>query len=91
MGIKDSLANQGFRIFGPPPPKGAPRVEAWKYVRRIYVRLLPVTVPLWVVVALEGGPTWLWIVLGISTLTWLQGLISVSLRIRRLQSTPPDG
>lgn len=66
-------------------------MDAWKYVRRIYIRLLPFTVPLWLLVALQGGPTWLWIVLGIGAVTWLQGFISVSLRIKRLRSVPPDG
>lgn len=81
---------QGFRIFGPPPGKGAPKVEAWKYVRRIYIRLLPFTVPLWVLVALQRAPAWLWIVLAVSAVTWLQGFLSVSLRIRRLRAAPPE-
>jgi hypothetical protein len=42
-----------------------------------------VTVPVWILVALNGGPTWLWIVLGVGAATWLQGFISVNLRIRR--------
>jgi hypothetical protein len=91
MLMSNWLAKEGFRIFGAPPPKGAPKVEAWKYVRRIYVRLLPFTVPLWVLVPLAGAPTWLWIVLGVGALTWLQGFGSVSLRIKRLQGVPPDG
>lgn len=91
MGITDSLAKQGFRIYGPPPPKGAPTIETWRFVRRIYTRSFQFTVPLWILVALDGGPTWLWIVLGIGAATWLLGFISVNLRIRRLHTNPPDG
>jgi hypothetical protein len=91
MGIKESLAKQGVRMFGSPPPKGAPKVEAWMYVRRIYSRSLLFTVPIWIVLALDGGPSWQWILFGISAATWLQGFISVNLRIRRLRNLPPDG
>jgi hypothetical protein len=91
MGIRESLAKQGVRIYGPPPAKGAPKVESWIFVRRIYIRLLLFTVPLWVLVALTDPATWLWIVLGVSAVTWLQGFISVNVRIRRLRNTPPDG
>lgn len=45
MGIVESLAKQGVRIVGPPPPKGAPKVETWMFVRRIYRRVLLFTVP----------------------------------------------
>jgi hypothetical protein len=84
-----SLAKLGFRIFGPPPPKGCPKIETWKYIRRLYTRLLPFTVPMWILIALRGGPTWLWIALGVSALAWLQGFISVNLRIIKLRNDAP--
>lgn len=90
MRIVESLARQGVRIVGPPPPKGAPKVQTWRFVRRFYIRMLLITVPVWIVVAFDGAPTWLWIVLGISAASWLQGFISVNLRIRRLRNVPPE-
>lgn len=91
VGIRDSIGKQSTRIYGPPPPKSAPEVERWIFVRRIYSRVVLFTVPLWITLALNGGPTWLWIVLGVGAATWLQGFISVNLRIRRLRRAPPDG
>jgi hypothetical protein len=85
------LTNQSVRIFGPPPPNDAPKVQTWMFVRRIYSRMLLFVVPAWILIALDGSPTWLWIALGISAVTWLQGFISVNLRIKRLRSNPPDG
>jgi hypothetical protein len=90
MGLTESLAKQGFRIFGPPPPDGAPKVESWLFVRRIYTRLLLFTVPMWVLIAVSGGPMWLWIALAVSAAMWLQGFIAVNVRIRRLRDVPPD-
>ena len=85
------LTKQSLRIFGPPPPKGAAKVQTWMFVRRIYSRMLLFVVQAWILIALDDGPTWLWIAFGVSAATWLQGFISVNLRIRRLRSTPPDG
>ncbi len=91
MSIVERLANYGARITGPPPPKGAPKVAAWIFLRRLYCRMLLLTVPVWVIVVLDGAPTWVWIVLGVSAAIWLQGFISVNLRIRKLRNAPPDG
>lgn len=91
MGIVERLAKYGARITGPPPPKGAPKVDAWIFVRRFYSRMFLLTVPVWIILALDGAPTWLWIVLGVSAAIWLQGFISVNLRIRKLRNVPPDG
>ena len=85
------LARQSTRIFGPSPPKDAPKIETWRFVRRIYARTLLFAIPAWIVIALDDGPVWLWILFGISAVTWLQGFISVNRRIRRLRSSPPDG
>lgn len=90
MGIRETLDKQGFRIFGPPPPKDAPRVETWIYVCRIYRRLLPHWVLLWAIVVLSGAPTWIVILFGISAAGWIVGLISLNLFIRRLRSAPPS-
>ena len=87
----DSLAKQSARIFGPPPPKDAPKVEAWIFVRRIYTRLLVFLVPLWILISLADVPLWLKIVFGISAVTWLCGFMSVNTRIRKLRSKTPGG
>lgn len=91
MGMKELLARQSTRIFGPPPAKDAPKVETWKYVRRIYARTLLFAIPAWIVIALGNEPIWLWILFGISAVTWLHGFVSVNRRIRRLRSSAPDG
>ena len=61
------------------------------FVRRIYTRLLFFIVPLWILIALNHEPVWLWILFGISAATWLRGFISVNRRIRKLRSSPLDG
>lgn len=91
MGIMESLRKQGVRIYGPSPPKGAPKVESLIFVRRIYTRLLPFTLPLWIGLALNHSPAWLWVVLSVSAATWLLGFISVSLQIRRHRNRSADG
>jgi hypothetical protein len=90
MAMRESLAKHSVRIFGPPPPKGAPEIETWTFVRRIYSRSILFTVPVWVLVALDRDPTWVWIVLGVGAAIWLQGFISVNRRIRRLRNAPPE-
>lgn len=61
MKLPNSLVKQSDRVFGPPPPKEAPKIDAWIYVRGTYIRLLPFAAPLWIALALAGAPTWLWI------------------------------
>jgi hypothetical protein len=84
MTMKESLAKQGFRLFGPPPAKGASRGEALRYIRRINVRLLVFSVPVWVLLVLSGQ-TWAWIVAGVTAAMWLQSFISLSIRLQREQ------
>lgn len=90
MEMKEWVAKQSLRIYGPPPSKDAPKVATWMFVRRIYSRVALLTIPAWIVLALDGAPTWLWIAFGISAAIWLQGLLSVNLRIRRLRNSPSD-
>lgn len=90
MGFTGWLVRQNVRLFGPPPPTGAPKIESWIFVRRIHSRLLVVVVPLWVLVAVDDEPTWLWILFGVSAAGWVYGFVSVSLRIRRLRSGSSD-
>ena len=89
MALRESLARHSVRIFGPPPPKDSPEIEKWAFVRRIYSRSILFTVPVWIIVAVDRDPTWVWIVLGLGAATWLQGFISVNRRIRRLRNASP--
>ena len=82
--MKESLAKQGLRLFGPPPGKGASRGEALRYIRRINVRLLAFSVPVWALLVFSGL-TWAWIVAGVTAAMWLQGFISLSIRLQREQ------
>jgi len=91
MGMMELLARRSTRSFGPPPSKDAPKVETWRYVRRIYAWTLFFAIPTSIVIALDDGPIWLWILFGISAVTWLHGFVSVNRRIRTLRSTTPGG
>jgi hypothetical protein len=70
-------------MYGEPPPKGAPRPEMLRWIRGFYVKPLPVLVAVYVLVLVWASQTWTLILLGIGSAVWLQGFISLSLRIRR--------
>lgn len=72
-----------FKLLGSPPPKDAPRVEFLRWIRRFYLRLLPFTLAVAVVVLVWVEETWLLVVLLVSVLIGLQSVSSLSLRIRR--------
>lgn len=91
MALTERLARQSTRLFGPPPPKDAPKIETWRFVRRIYARTFLFAIPAWIVIALDDVPVWLWFLFGIGAVTGLCGFISVDRRIRRLQNGSPDG
>jgi hypothetical protein len=75
----------GSRVFGAPPPKDAPRSELLRWIRRFYLRPLPLTVAVYVLAIVWASQTWVYIVLTAAALLWLQGIGSLSLRIRREQ------
>jgi hypothetical protein len=91
MPAREWLARQGFRIVGPPPPKGAPKAELLRFVRRCYTRMLPFYIPLLVLLVFAGLPTWAWIVVAAGAALWLQGFISINLRIKRQAKGPRTG
>jgi hypothetical protein len=79
-------------LLGDPPAPGSSREERLRYVRRCTLLLLPAVALLWVVVlGFEHDPTWLLIVIGASTLLFLESLANLSWRIRRLRSQSNDG
>ena len=77
------LMSMGFRVFGAPPPRGAPLSERLRWVRRFYLRLLPVFLALYAVAVVYASSTWVWVLLAGTGLLWLQGLASLTIRIRR--------
>jgi hypothetical protein len=76
------LLSLGYKLYGEPPPKCAPRSEMLRWIRRFYIRPLPLLILVWVLLFI-WAPTWTLILLGASALIWLQGITSLSLRIRR--------
>lgn len=72
------------RIFGPFPAKGAPKIERLRWLRRVYLTFLPLSLWVYAMAALFGLPTMWWIVLGVGTVIWVQGFTSLALRIRRV-------
>ena len=76
------LRSLGFKIYGEPPPKGAPRSELLRWIRSFYIKPLPLLILVSALV-LTWSQTWTLILLGASALIWLQGITSLSVRIRR--------
>ncbi|HXM87036.1 MAG TPA: hypothetical protein VN889_05335 [Solirubrobacteraceae bacterium] len=79
------LRSLGFKIYGEPPPKGAPRSKLLRWIRGFYFKLLPPMLVIYVLVVVVVSQTWVLIVLAASALIWLQGMISLSLRVRRAE------
>jgi hypothetical protein len=77
------LRSWAFKIYGEPPPRGAPRSQSLRWVRRFYLRPLPLTLAAYASLLIWASETWVYVVLVAMTLLWLQGVSSLSLRIRR--------
>ncbi len=77
------LLSISYRLFGEPQPKGAPRSQLLRWIRRFYTRIMPLTILAWVAVIIWAPGTWVLVVGAVSALIWLQGFTSLSLRIRR--------
>jgi hypothetical protein len=77
------LRSLGVKLYGEPPPKSAPRSELLRWIRGFYLKLLPLTLASYAVGLVWASQTWIFVVLGASAFIWLQGVISLSLRIRR--------
>jgi hypothetical protein len=75
------------RLFGPPPPAGASRAEMLRWIRRTSWWGAPVTVLLLVLSLLLHQSTWLSIVFAICAALSISNLISLTVRIRRLERT----
>jgi hypothetical protein len=81
--MKDRLARAGYRLVGKPPAKGAPTKDRLLWLRRYYLRMLALLVPLIVLLVVYPPNRWAWILIGVGALGWVQGFASLSLRIRR--------
>jgi hypothetical protein len=77
------LRSISSKLFGEPPPKSAPRSELLRWIRGLYLEMLPITIPAWVAAAIWAPSALLLIGLAVSSLIWLQGVTSLSIRIRR--------
>lgn len=77
------LASTTARLFGDPPSKRAPRSEHLRWIRGFYLRMAPFALPTYALVLIYSSSTWIWIVLALSTLVWIQGFVALCLRIRR--------
>jgi hypothetical protein len=77
------LQRLGAKLYGAPPAKGAPRVEVLRYVRRLAARMTLLYVPVIAVAIVLSFPTWLCALLGITALSGLANIASLTSKIRR--------
>jgi hypothetical protein len=61
-----------------------------RWLRGFYVKPLPLLALVVVLVLIAQPEAWTWALLGVSALVWLQGAISLSLRIRREERRERD-
>jgi hypothetical protein len=72
-----------YKIYGQPPAPGAPRSQALRWVRRFYIRPLPLTLALAVWILFLRPTTFALVLLGVAAGAWVWGISSLTLRIRR--------
>lgn len=81
-----AMRSLSTRLFGSAPVKEAPKIERLEWLRGVYVRMLPLNLAAFAVAFLASGwPTLAPLLIGAGALMWLQGWVSLSLRIRRLR------
>jgi hypothetical protein len=85
------LATIGFRIFGTPPARDAATVERLRWIRRFYIRPLPLYALIFLVAVFSGVSKMVWVALGLSAVIWIQGITSLGFRIRRVRDDPARG
>jgi hypothetical protein len=71
------------KLYGEPPPSGAPLAQRLRYVRRFYLRNAPLVVLCWALVFAWIRDLWLIAAAVLGAAIWLLGLVSLQLRIRR--------
>jgi hypothetical protein len=73
------------KLFGPPPPMGASRLEQMRFVRRLTFRAMLLYVPLLAVVLGLGTPEWTTIAILAFVLLSGGNVLSITLKIRRAE------
>jgi hypothetical protein len=71
------------RLYGEPPAMDTPTSERLRFIRRFYIRPLPLTLLVFVLLIVDVHRTWVFVVLAVLAVVWVQGVASLSLRIRR--------
>jgi hypothetical protein len=71
------------KLFGAPPEKGASRVEALRYVRRLAARMMLLYVPVIAVAIAMSFPAWLLALLAVTALSGVANIVSLTSKIRR--------
>lgn len=75
----------GYRLLGHPPAASAPRSERLRWVRRFYVRPLPITLGIWIWLLITFQDTITYIVFAMMAFIWLEGMVEIGVQIRRAQ------
>jgi len=75
------LRTLSHKLYGQPPPTGAPKSVRLRFVRRIQLRMLPFAIPAYVFVFVFLSTTWAVIVVAVGLLN----VILLSVRIRRAE------
>lgn len=74
------------KFYGVPPPRGAPRLERLRYLRRVaYLCSIPTTLIVCALFAVELASPLNWIVAGVLAVWWLGGFATINFQIRREQ------
>ncbi|MGH2878391.1 MAG: hypothetical protein ACRDK4_02125 [Solirubrobacteraceae bacterium] len=77
-------------VLGRAPDRSAPKVERLEWLRRLYLRTLPVNVLVYTIaVAASGMFDIASLLIGAATVISLLGWLSLTLQIRRLRRSEP--
>jgi hypothetical protein len=82
--MRGLVRSASVRLFGEPPGRDTPRLARLCWLRRMYLVMFLVGLPAYaLVVFVFARATWVYIAVGAAMLLGLQGVISISIRIRR--------
>lgn len=77
-------------LLGTPPARGASPLESLRWIRGLYVRILP----LWIVVAVAPvavfGGRWIWVWPVAVVVWWIGAVVTLTVSIRRRQRRQPS-